>query len=105
MLITFNNSTTTLEALSQGTPVISLQTESWALEDDIAQSDAIVSVSPLSDCESSIKKILNEQMDSIKEAGTFKTERVIETPQETEINVLGKSVINFCANKKFTYIF
>ena len=45
-----------------------------------------------------IKKILNEQMDSIKEAGTFKTERVIETPQETEINVLGKSVINFCAN-------
>ncbi len=60
MLITFNNSTTTLEALSQGTPVISLQTESWALEDDIAQSDAIVSVSTLSDCESSIKKILND---------------------------------------------
>ena len=50
MLITFNNSTTSLEALSQGTPVISLQTEAWALEDDIAQSDAIVSVSTLSDC-------------------------------------------------------
>ena len=45
-----------------------------------------------------IKKILNEQIDSIKEAGTFKSERVIQTPQETEINVLGKSVINFCAN-------
>jgi len=60
MLITFNNSTTSLEALSQGTPVISLQTEPWALEDDIAQSDAIVSVSNLSDCESSIKKILND---------------------------------------------
>ena len=58
MLITFNNSTTSLEALSQGTPVISLQTESWALEDDIAQSDAIVSVSTLSDCEQSIKKVL-----------------------------------------------
>ena len=30
--------------------------------------------------------------------GTFKNERIIETPQETEINVLGKTVINFCAN-------
>ena len=60
MVITFNNSTTALEALSLGTPVISLQTESWALEDDIAQSDAIVSISNLSDCESSITKILND---------------------------------------------
>ena len=60
MVITFNNSTTALEALSLGTPVISLQTESWALEDDIAQSNAIVSISNLSDCESSITKILND---------------------------------------------
>ena len=45
-----------------------------------------------------IKKILNKQIVDIKEAGTFKNERVIQTPQETEINVLGKSVINFCAN-------
>ena len=60
MVITFNNSTTALEALSLGTPVISLQTESWALEDDIAQSDAIVSISNLSDCESSIMIILND---------------------------------------------
>ena len=45
-----------------------------------------------------IKKILKEQIVDIKEAGTFKNERVIQTPQETEINVLGKSVINFCAN-------
>ena len=59
MVITFNNSTTCLEAISQNTPVISLQTESWALEDDIAQSNAIVSVSKLSDCEYSIKKILD----------------------------------------------
>ena len=60
MVITFNNSTTCLEAISQHTPVISLQTESWALEDDIAQSNAIVSVSKLSDCEGSIKKILED---------------------------------------------
>ena len=58
MVITFNNSTTSLEALSQGTPVISLQTEQWALEDDIAQSNAIISISKLPDCEKYIRKIL-----------------------------------------------
>jgi len=58
LLITFNNSTTTLEAISLGTPVISLQTENWAEEDDIALSDAIVSVSKISDCEGAIKKII-----------------------------------------------
>jgi len=45
-----------------------------------------------------IKSILEDQIVDIKSAGTFKNERVIETPQETKINVLGKSVINFCAN-------
>ena len=45
-----------------------------------------------------IKNILESQIVDIKSAGTFKNERIIETPQETEINVLGKSVINFCAN-------
>ena len=58
LLITFNNSTTTLEAIILGTPVISLQTEIWAQEDDIAQSNAIVSVHKISDCEDAIKKIL-----------------------------------------------
>ena len=58
LLITFNNSTTTLEAISLGTPVISLQTETWAQEDDIAQSNAIVSVSKITDCEDAIKKII-----------------------------------------------
>ncbi len=61
IVITFNNSTTCLEAISQHTPVISLQTESWALEDDIAQSDAIVSISKLTDCEYSVKKILEDE--------------------------------------------
>ena len=45
-----------------------------------------------------IKNLLENQIVDIKSAGTFKNERIIETPQETEINVLGKSVINFCAN-------
>ena len=59
LLITFNNSTTALEAISLGTPVISLQTENWAKEDDIVQNDGIVSVHDISECENAIKKILS----------------------------------------------
>jgi glycosyltransferase involved in cell wall biosynthesis len=58
LLITFNNSTTTLEAMSVKTPVISLQTDSWAEEEDIAQSDAIISIAKISECEDAIKKVL-----------------------------------------------
>ncbi len=45
-----------------------------------------------------IKNILGSQLEKIKQDGTFKSERIIQTPQETEIDVLGKTVINFCAN-------
>ena len=45
-----------------------------------------------------IKNILGNQLEKIKQDGTFKNERIIQTPQETEIDVLGKTVINFCAN-------
>ena len=45
-----------------------------------------------------IDKILNTQLSDIKEQGTYKNERVIETAQEAEINVNGKKVLNFCAN-------
>ena len=58
VLITFNNSTTALEAISLKKPVVSLQTESWANEDDIAQAGAVVSISNIKDCEKEIKKIL-----------------------------------------------
>ena len=37
---------------------MSLQTESWANEDDIAQAGAVVSISNIKDCEKEIKKIL-----------------------------------------------
>ena len=39
-------------------PVISLQTDSWATEDDIAQAGALLSISNIQDCENGIKKIL-----------------------------------------------
>ena len=45
-----------------------------------------------------IDKILNTQLSDIKDQGTYKNERVIETAQEAEINVNGKKVLNLCAN-------
>ncbi len=41
---------------------------------------------------------ITKELESIKEQGLFKTERIIETPQGAEINVNGKNVLNFCAN-------
>ncbi|MEE1288045.1 MAG: glycine C-acetyltransferase [Bacteroidaceae bacterium] len=37
-------------------------------------------------------------MAEIKEAGLYKNERLIESPQQAEIQVAGKEVLNFCAN-------
>ena len=45
-----------------------------------------------------IDSILQSQLEDIKEQGTFKNERIIETAQESEINVQGKRVLKFCAN-------
>jgi glycine C-acetyltransferase len=45
-----------------------------------------------------IKNILGSQLEKMKQDGTFKSERIIQTPQETAIDVLGETVINFCAN-------
>lgn len=47
--------------------------------------------------ENFVKRIANE-IDSIREAGLFKTERIISSPQGAEIIVNGKTVLNFCAN-------
>ena len=42
---------------------------------------------------------LSQQVESIREAGTFKPERVIETPQDAHIEVTGgRRVLNLCAN-------
>ena len=45
-----------------------------------------------------IDQILQTELHDIKEQGTFKNERIIETAQESEISVNGKKVLNFCAN-------
>ena len=45
-----------------------------------------------------IDQILQSQLNDIKEQGTYKNERIIDTAQESEIGVNGKKVLNFCAN-------
>ncbi len=47
-----------------------------------------------------MKDILKKELDGIREAGTWKTERVITSPQAASIRVQGqdKSILNFCAN-------
>jgi len=44
------------------------------------------------------KQILETELESIKEAGTYKNERVIESPQDAKISVSGEEVLNMCAN-------
>jgi glycine C-acetyltransferase len=42
---------------------------------------------------------LNQELESIREAGLYKTERVIATPQSASIKTTdGREVLNFCAN-------
>jgi glycine C-acetyltransferase len=41
---------------------------------------------------------LNSELEEIRAAGLFKTERIIESQQGAEIIVNGKKVLNFCAN-------
>ena len=41
---------------------------------------------------------LQKELASIKEAGLYKNERLIESPQQAAIHVAGKEVLNFCAN-------
>ncbi|RCW93664.1 glycine C-acetyltransferase [Winogradskyella arenosi] len=46
-----------------------------------------------------IKKHLQQEIESIKEAGLFKEERIITSPQGAEITLnTGQKVLNFCAN-------
>lgn len=41
---------------------------------------------------------IQQELSEIKDAGLYKTERIIESPQGPEIQVGGKTVLNFCAN-------
>ena len=45
-----------------------------------------------------LKAKLEKELEGIKEAGLYKNERVITTPQGADIETNGEHVINFCAN-------
>jgi len=45
-----------------------------------------------------MKEHLAQTLAEIKEAGLYKNERLIESPQQAAIQVAGKEVLNFCAN-------
>ena len=46
-----------------------------------------------------LQPVLEKELNAIREAGLFKKERIITTPQGADIKTSdGKSVINFCAN-------
>lgn len=70
---------------------------------------AIISIINISQiglrCQSSaavqhFRTILQKQLSDVHDAGTYKNERILTSPQETLINIEGssKKVINFCAN-------
>ena len=47
----------------------------------------------------SVRKSIQKELEEIKEAGLYKEERIITTPQKAEINTeKGSEVLNFCAN-------
>ncbi|HKP70700.1 MAG TPA: hypothetical protein VJV05_15540, partial [Pyrinomonadaceae bacterium] len=45
-----------------------------------------------------VKEHLQQTINEIREAGLYKSERVIESPQEARIDVGGREVLNMCAN-------
>ncbi|MGN0069454.1 MAG: glycine C-acetyltransferase, partial [Prevotella sp.] len=45
-----------------------------------------------------MKAYLRQTLDEIREAGLYKEERIIDSPQKAAITVKGKEVLNFCAN-------
>ena len=46
-----------------------------------------------------MKSHISQQLDQIKQAGLYKAERIITSPQQAKITIAGgQKVLNFCAN-------
>jgi hypothetical protein len=74
ILITFKNSTIALESMILNKPTISLQTDKWAEESEIAKKHGLVSISKIEDIEPTIHKILNDksfETDILKNSKNF----------------------------------
>ena len=63
-------------------------------------SKSLVFLRRLSTLTEIVNKRLNAELDSIRQAGTWKTERIISTSQSSHIKVANssKELLNFCAN-------
>ncbi len=44
------------------------------------------------------QEYLQQELEQIKAAGLYKSERIIQSPQRAQIEVAGRDVLNFCAN-------
>ena len=47
---------------------------------------------------SNFKQHLQSTINDIREAGLYKSERVIDSPQDAKVQVGGSTVLNMCAN-------
>tara|TARA_B000000460_G_scaffold54993_1_gene36577 strand:- start:732 stop:2603 length:1872 start_codon:yes stop_codon:yes gene_type:complete len=97
VLITFNNSTTTLDAISMNKPVISLQTDSYANDDDIVKAGAVLSISEIKDLESGLKKILydNSFRKKLMEKSTSFLQKYMKNQgcaSESIVDILSKNI-------------
>ena len=43
-------------------------------------------------------KCIQKQLDSIRQKGLYKNERLLETPQQSKIQIEQKHVVNLCSN-------
>ena len=51
-----------------------------------------------------VKEHLASALENLKQAGLYKEERIIESPQQAAIQVKGKEVLNFCANNYLVWL-
>ena len=97
VLITFNNSTTTLDAISMNKPVISLQTDNYADDDDIVKAGAVLSISEIKDLENGVKKILydNDFRKKIMEKSNLFLQKYMKNQgyaSKTIVDILSKNI-------------
>lgn len=64
------------------------------------QTQSSCALSRYSSAAASLRENLGKKLDAIRDAGTWKNERVITSPQAAAIRVQGKDgeILNFCAN-------
>ena len=60
LVLSFNNSTVCLDAITLNKPVISFQTDDWSFDEEIVKQEGVLAVKDISECEIYVKKILSD---------------------------------------------